>query len=1331
MPTERHLLFAVLAFENDLIDLAQLTAACRAWAADKSKPLADVLVERGWLTADDRAFVDKAVDRKLAKHQNNPRVTLNAITRGDVSEAIKEVDDADVQRSLSSWPSAGPVLIETIGETRTQTEQPKSRYTWLSEVGKGGLGKVWLARDNELAREVALKEIKQGASSASQEAMRRLIKEAQITGQLQHPNIVPVYEVNRGGRPFYTMKLVKGETLTKVIRSHHEQRRAGQLDPLSLPKLLNVFVNICDALAYAHSRGIIHRDLKPENIILGEYGEAIVLDWGLAKQVDSSEEESSPVVLTDDAISEATRAGATPGTLPYMAPEQARGRVDQMDQQTDIYGLGAILFEILTSEAPHKLVVADTPSEAATQAVDHLGRIARYLSQIADGPTPLARERDPSVSVVLNAVCGKAMARTKSERYVTAKDLAADVQRFLADEPVSVLQDPLSIRTQRWMKRHRTLVAATAATLLVGVVSLGLLVAITARHAAEVEDKNLALQQANTKEREATQLAAKRATENAALAQQEQVARQLAERNAAVAGEQSQLALSTLNSVIFDLQRALQNVPGGAAVRQRLLVTALEKLDQVSTVFAAKLAIEHSSIGALIELADAFVQLGQVEQVGNGPHLRSATLSAERLYSRANEMALELTHKKPNDPFLLSGLSITHSRLGDIYLKLGRTDDTMTHIQAGLKINRMLSEVAPSDSQFARNLSISMNRLGDLYLKLGRSKDALAQFQEVMNINRGLVEAKPKGIQAQSDLANSFDKLGDTLLTLGRTNDALVEFQKALEIRRMLVEVAPDDVENQRNLSISYGKLGSISLSLGEVVDALTQFQESLKIRRTLAASDPHSTQSLSDLVISLNEVGETLLKLGRPNDAIIELQDAHKITSSLAESDANDVEKQRDLSISLNKLGDAFQSLGRTNDALSQFEGALRIRRKLADADPKNAQQQRDLSVSLERVGEVLLKQGRTTEALALFQENLVVSRRLVETDAGEAQKQRGLSVSLQRIGDTYLKLGRATEALASYQEGLSISQTLASADPNSAQKLRELSFHVWRVGDAALSLGRTDQALSQYQEYEKISRTLSNADPTDASKQRELSISLQRLGDALLKLDLPDEALKRFEETLKITRVLAEANPRNADSQHELMIAHHRLAQVHSTVGRYDETSASLKEAINVLDLMIENGQLVDSSRNEKAALQLSIQTCMAAKFVTGDWDTLLKVDPKLLPQLLLLRATEMVKRRDFSQVLQALAKLRELEPPDKHHLYNAARVYGRCAKATMKDEDAATSAKNSEKPNFVQLALRSLNDSIAAGFDDFVHLREDEDLALLRGLPEFEALFPKKTN
>ena len=423
MSVEQHLLFAVLAFEDDLIDLQQLTAACRAWAGDKSKPLADLLVERGWVTAEHRRFLEEKAERKLARHQNDPRVTLNAVTRGDVCDALlKEVDDSEVRQSLSSWPSDAPVLLETIGETLDESQKPKTRYTWVSEVGAGGLGKVWLARDNDLSREVALKEIKPG--SASSEAVRRLIKEAQITGQLQHPGIVPVYEVSREGRPFYTMKLVRGETLSQAIREHHEQKQAGNEDPLSERLLLNVFLNICDAIAYAHSRGVIHRDLKPDNIVLGEYGEAIVLDWGLARQVGSDDEDSTPIVVTEAGRTDTTQAGQKLGTPAYMAPEQAAGRVEHMDERTDIYGLGAILFEVLTGRPPHQRATTDSATSG----------MAALLHRIATGETPRVRSIDESIADELDAICATAMAEHREERYQAAKDLKAALLKFQVHE---------------------------------------------------------------------------------------------------------------------------------------------------------------------------------------------------------------------------------------------------------------------------------------------------------------------------------------------------------------------------------------------------------------------------------------------------------------------------------------------------------------------------------------------------------------------------------------------------------------------------------------------------------------------------------------------------------------------------------------------------------------------------------------------------------------------------------------------------------------------------------------------------------------------------------
>ena len=472
MTIEQNLLFAVLAFENDLLDLSQLTAACRAWAEDKSKSLAELLVHRGWITLADCDFLDKLVERKLAKHHHDPRVTLNSIARGDVCDAIKDVDDSDIQQSVNSWPSTESDLIETIGETQTESQQPTSRFTRLNEVGKGGLGRVWLARDNDMSREVALKEIRLDKSAESPQSVRRLIKEAQITGQLQHPNIVPVYELHRGRRPFYTMKLVRGETLAKAILRFHEPDRDSKRDPLSLPQLLNVFVSVCEALAYSHSRGIIHRDLKPENIVLGDYGEVVVLDWGLAKHIGSKDESVAPIIFTPDAQGAATHLGATPGTPAYMAPEQASGRLDLIDHRTDVYGLGAILFEILTGRSPHRDLVSRSrvppqtkrqpgeeetaaESSASASADDSKSKrntdsLAAILHRIANAETPRAQAVKSRIPVELDAICATAMSKRRDDRYQDAKALIADVKRFLFDEPVSVIPPPLSAQTRRW-----------------------------------------------------------------------------------------------------------------------------------------------------------------------------------------------------------------------------------------------------------------------------------------------------------------------------------------------------------------------------------------------------------------------------------------------------------------------------------------------------------------------------------------------------------------------------------------------------------------------------------------------------------------------------------------------------------------------------------------------------------------------------------------------------------------------------------------------------------------------------------------------------------------
>jgi formylglycine-generating enzyme required for sulfatase activity/tRNA A-37 threonylcarbamoyl transferase component Bud32 len=354
---------------------------------------------------------------------------------------------------------AGTLLPEpSLAATGPAARSKPYRYTLLRVEAEGGLGKVWVARDADLRREVALKEIK-GNRLGDGESSRRFLREAQVTGQLEHPNIVPVYELAwrpEDDQPFYTMRLLRGRTLRAAIAEHHESLGGRPVEALGRQKLLGAFISICQAISYAHSRGVVHRDLKPENVMVGSFGEVVVLDWGLAKLLGGGDvvaEElthaGSPGVEVSPEASALTTVGVA-GTPAYMAPEQARGDTDEVDERTDVYGLGAILFEILTGRPPAK---GQTTAEV--------------LRDVIEGPLPRPRAVSTATPRPLDAVCSKALAKDPAARYARASDLADDIERFVAGEPVSAWPEPWTVRARRWISKHRLIVISGAAAALV------------------------------------------------------------------------------------------------------------------------------------------------------------------------------------------------------------------------------------------------------------------------------------------------------------------------------------------------------------------------------------------------------------------------------------------------------------------------------------------------------------------------------------------------------------------------------------------------------------------------------------------------------------------------------------------------------------------------------------------------------------------------------------------------------------------------------------------------------------------------------------------------
>ena len=355
--------------------------------------------------------------------------------------------------------AGAPTLVQTSllrAPDRHVTPEGTSRYHIVRSHARGGLGEVFLARDQELERDVALKTIQAPYADEVTNRMR-FIREGKLTGCLEHPGIVPVYGLGAyaDGRPYYAMRLIKGESLKEAIDQFHQDDRPGR-DPgeraLAFRQLLQRFINVCNAIEYAHSRNVLHRDLKPANIMLGPYGETLVVDWGLAKvrveeqgirEANAEPAAGSSSLPQQSSLNDATQIGSVIGTPAYMSPEQAAGRLDELGPASDLYSLGATLYCLLTGHSP----IAES-------------NVMLVLASVQMGEFPRPRQVKPVVPRPLEVICLKAMALNPKDRYSSARALADELEHWLADEPVAAYRESSWERTRR-LCRHRPIYAAT------------------------------------------------------------------------------------------------------------------------------------------------------------------------------------------------------------------------------------------------------------------------------------------------------------------------------------------------------------------------------------------------------------------------------------------------------------------------------------------------------------------------------------------------------------------------------------------------------------------------------------------------------------------------------------------------------------------------------------------------------------------------------------------------------------------------------------------------------------------------------------------------------
>ncbi len=697
--TDRNLLFGIFAFQLGFVTRSGLIGAMNAWVLDKSRPLSRVLLEQSALADDTLALLNSLVEKHLALHGQDSARSLAAVSSlaNEVLEELKRINDSEVNASVAKVATAvtvdevpGATVNVAVGASSTKG----LRFRIVRPHAAGGLGLVYVAHDEELNRDVALKEI-QGRHADHPESRTRFLLEAEITGGLEHPGIVPVYGLGQyaDGRPFYAMRFIRGASLKEAIEKFHADARPLQDKSLDLRELLERLIDVCNAIQYAHDRGVLHRDLKPGNIMLGKYGETLVVDWGLAKPLGATADPHAPSLSEEPMLrpasasgSAATLQGAAVGTPQYMSPEQAAGRLDQLGAASDVYSLGATLYSLLTGVAPFQM-----QTDGAGKA-----DVAGLLKRVQAGEFPAPRQRNAGISPPLEAICLRAMANDPANRYANPRALIDDLKHWLADEAVSAWPEPWYVKTRRWINRHRTFVTGAAAALVVGLFgSLAFTLLLMDRNAViegknrELFDANIAIQ-AESKKRETQRLLAVEARKKAE--------------------DRLDQSVETLKLFANDARAYCEDamVPGES--KRALFGVLADQLDALAAGAEEK-EFNEDKIRARIFLHEtvALVQLELARSVDAEKNLRKALKLADRWLTA-----------KPGDPAALGRRAAVVHLLGVSNTRLFRVKIADEHYKTALEIRQKL----------LGNAQVERFTPGKTRMDLADSLDALERWDE-------------------------------------------------------------------------------------------------------------------------------------------------------------------------------------------------------------------------------------------------------------------------------------------------------------------------------------------------------------------------------------------------------------------------------------------------------------------------------------------------------------------------------------------------------------------------------------------------------------------------
>jgi tetratricopeptide (TPR) repeat protein len=984
---------------------------------------------------------------------------------------------------------------------------------------------------------------------------------------------------------------------------------------------LTSFVNVCHAVAYAHSRGIIHRDLKGQNVVLGDFGEVMVLDWGLAKRIgpdqqagDFDEEavvpgpappsaaaapalDAAPLVaptcgqgapegtgLSVPELSESRsgagssrgpgsnananasandrahpsangsvshrsgssrgpgrhanrESGAGPdgtmqnqllGTPAYMAPEQARGRHDLVDVRTDVYGLGAVLYEILAGRPPF---VASKTSEIIRKVCQEAPMPPRRL--VADIPTGLER------------VCLKALRKNPIERYATVAELAQEVRRFLADEPVQAYAEPWTTRVARWGRRHKTAVAAAAALLVTATIALAVSTVLVSNEKKEAETQ----------------------------------------------GRQARRAVGLLTKVAgigFDDQLD--------PLQKEFLEDALEYYEQFTGRIAdhPEVRLEHGrayqqmgdierKLGRMLESKQAYVKAMEIlgplaGHANSGPEpkralARTYTLladllvrsggdknQAEPLYDKALEVQQALASAPGAGGEDRLRLGQTLKSQGDLFRLNGQLTRGKAVYDQAIAVLDQARTADPRNSEVRNDLALATDARGWIYRELGNVKSAEHDYKEALALLDGLVADFPTAPRYRESLAKACNSMALIEETTNRLPDAEKHLRRELPLVERLAQDYPDRPEHGRELARALSNLGNVLLAQSATAGSEPIFRRAVAVNATIAAKNKDDVQVRLDLAKCHVNLGRFLRLDGSHSQAITEFRLARTILENLVETSPGKPRYLDTLATCLLNLG---LSLKAVDDPKVEetYNSALAIYEQLVRDYPDNIDYRADAATCLQNLGPVVADAGRPEQAEVIYHKALA----LLQTKDGRAETAR----SLRDQAEVLSNLGELARPGAedAFRRSIAISTALVSRERSAIADIHTLAIAQNNLAELMLNQNRLADA------GRLLAQSVANFDKIVAEAPRTIeyqshfgyvlaqqAIFFQQAGKTADAQSALASAVDHQRQALKLSR--------NRSDVRTLLASHLlELAQIDLKVGAYQEAAATALEVSSIV--------------------------------------------------------------------------------------------------------------------------------------------------------------------